>query len=281
MDPYGLGRWSYATITGKNGRNILIATIYQACQARIAAVGAKTAYAQQWHILRQQGDSSPDPRKSFKKDFDQFLAPHYDAGTEILLMGDFNESIGESLQGLNAVINKYGLLDILPYHHGIEGEVETYSRGTKIIDYAFGSQTINESVVQIGYTPCNFVVTSDHRGLFLDLNADVFLGGDPSQLMSPALRGIKSTDPKKCRKYVQEVNKYLNSHHVFARVIRLEIQTEIRGFTIEIKNGWEKIDRDILRACLHAERLTTGRERPPWSPKLHQASMIVAFWKIK
>lgn len=41
------------------------------------------------------------------------------------------------------------------------------------------------------------------------------------------------------------------------------------------------IDRDILRACLHAESITKCHERPAWSPKLHQASMMVAFWKIK
>jgi hypothetical protein len=226
---------------------------------------------------------NPDPRKSFKTDLDSFLAPaHHETGTEILLLGDFNKSIGELLQGIDAIINKYGLLDLMPYHHSIDGEVETYSRGTKRIDYALGTQTINNSIVpSIGYTPYNFVITSDHRGLFIDLNADSFLGGDPSQLMSPALRGLKSTNPKKCRKYVSEVNKYLKSHDIFARVIRLEIQTETQGFTIEIKNGWEKIDRDLLRACIHAERITKCRDRPAWSPKLHQASMMVVSGKSK
>jgi hypothetical protein len=92
MDPHSLGRWSYVTITGKNGRNILITTVYQTCKARIAAVGAKTAYAQQWHILRRKGETNPDPRKSFKTDLDAFLAPHHAAGTELLIMGDFNEN---------------------------------------------------------------------------------------------------------------------------------------------------------------------------------------------
>jgi hypothetical protein len=30
MDPHGLGRWSHVTITGKNGHNVLITTVYQA-----------------------------------------------------------------------------------------------------------------------------------------------------------------------------------------------------------------------------------------------------------
>jgi hypothetical protein len=60
----------------------------------------------------------------------------------------------------------------MPYNHGIDGELETYSRGNKRLDYAFGSQLLNDSIIRIGYTPYNFVITSDHRGLFIDLNAD-------------------------------------------------------------------------------------------------------------
>jgi hypothetical protein len=223
----------------------------------------------------------PDPRKSFKTDLDLFLAPYHPAGSEILLLGDFNEALGASTNCLDAIINKYNLIDLMPYHHGIEGEIETYYRGNKHLDYAFGTQLLNESILRIGFTPYNFVITSDHRGLFIDLHANSFLGGDPNQLMSHALRGIKSSDPKKCRAYVSAVTKYLTAHHVFARVTRLEVQSEIRGFTIGIQKGWEKIDRDLLQACIHAERLPRCRDRPAWSPKLHQASMMVAFWKIK
>jgi hypothetical protein len=256
MDTHGLGRWSYITITGKNGRKILITTLYQTCKSRIAAVGTKTVYAQQWHLLRQQGDLHPDPRKSFHQDLDKFLEPHMAADTEIILLGDFNETLGESFHGLDALINKYALLDLLPYHHGIDGEIETYSRGCKQLDYAFGTQILAESIVRVGYTPYNFVITSDHRGLFIDFNADSFLRGNPSQLMSHALRGIKSSDPKKCRQYVTAVNKYLSDHKVYDRVIGLEKQAEKRGFTITVQNGWEKIDQDLLRACMYAESIT-------------------------
>jgi hypothetical protein len=44
MDAHGFGRWSYVTITGKNGRKVLVTTVYQTCKTRIAVAGAKTAY---------------------------------------------------------------------------------------------------------------------------------------------------------------------------------------------------------------------------------------------
>jgi hypothetical protein len=117
MDSHGLGCGSYVKISGKNGREVLITTVYQACKASISTIGSKTAYAQQWHLLRQAGNPKPDRRKSFIIDLDNFLSTHHAAGTEILLMGDFNETLGDSIQGLDAIINKYSLLDLLPYHH--------------------------------------------------------------------------------------------------------------------------------------------------------------------
>ena len=280
MDTHGLGRWSHVQIFGKNGREVLIVTAYQACKASISTIGSKTAYAQQRHLLRQAGDPTPNPRKRFIADLDEFLAPHHARGTEILLMGDFNETLGDSLQGLDSIINKYGLLDLLPYHHGIDNEVETYARGKKRLDYALGTQELAESIIRIGITPYNFVITSDHRGIFIDFDVDTFLGGNPSHLMSPALRGIKSNSPKQCRKYVEAVTEYLTKHKVFERATRVQALTDDHGLTIQLSRRWKRIDRDLLRACLHAERLTKSRDRPFWSPKLHHASMIVAYWKI-
>ena len=78
-------------------------------------------------VLRQAGDTTPDPRKQFIKDLTDFPSPHHRSGTEILLMGDFDETLGVSNRGLDSIVNKFNLLDLLPYHHGMEGEIETYS----------------------------------------------------------------------------------------------------------------------------------------------------------
>jgi hypothetical protein len=55
--------------------------------------------------LRQAGNQKPNPRKGFIADLDTFLAPCHAAGAEILLMGDFNKTLGDSAQGLDAIIN--------------------------------------------------------------------------------------------------------------------------------------------------------------------------------
>ena len=41
MDSHGLGRWSYVRLHGKNGREIIIVRVYQACQALSGPSGQK------------------------------------------------------------------------------------------------------------------------------------------------------------------------------------------------------------------------------------------------
>ena len=144
----------------------------------------------------------------------------------MLLMGDFNETLGVSNRGLDSIVNEFNLLDLLPYHHGMEGEIETFLRGSKRLDYAFGTQELAESIVRISLTPYNFVVSSDHRGLFIDFDVDAFLGGDPCHLMSPAICGIKRNLPKQCRKYIEALTKSLTDHQVFDRAAQAQQQTE-------------------------------------------------------
>ena len=76
------------------------------------------------------------------------------------------------------------------------------------------------------------------------------------------------------------MTKYLTEHKVFARAAQAQLQTDTYGFTTALSQTWERIDRDLLRACLHAERIAKSRDRPAWSPKLPHASMIAAYWKI-
>jgi hypothetical protein len=55
-DPHGLGRWSHIHLNGKEGRSVVIYTVYQACDIHISSTGASTAYHQQWYLSRMSGD---------------------------------------------------------------------------------------------------------------------------------------------------------------------------------------------------------------------------------
>jgi hypothetical protein len=279
-DPQGLGRWSYVRLNGKNGRRVTIVTVYQVCKQTVERAGPKTAFMQQWHLLRRAGTKDPNPRQSFCKDLDAFLTPLQAAGDELLVMGDLNEHLGHNTSGMNAVAAKFGLVDSTSYHHGIEGELATYSRSNNRLDYILCTHGIATSIWRCGVLPFNFVISSDHRAVFIDVDIDEFLGGDPSPLMSLALRGIRSQNPKACVKYVTEMEKYMAEHHVYARVATLSELTDTHGLTALLKKRWDGVDQDILRASLHAEKSVAKRHKPPWSQALHQAALRATYWRI-
>jgi hypothetical protein len=98
--------------------------------------------------------------------------------------------------------------------------------------------------------------------------------------MLPVLRGICSTSPKACIKYVNELEKYLQEHHVYCRVESTSQLTAQYGLTDSLQRKWEGIDQDILRASLHAKKTATKKHRPPWSLELQQASLRAVYWTI-
>ena len=68
-----MGRWTYQTFSGKRSCNLTIITAYQVCDKAISQRGRYTAAAQQESILRQCGESNPNPRKHFRHDLHKFL----------------------------------------------------------------------------------------------------------------------------------------------------------------------------------------------------------------
>jgi hypothetical protein len=136
QDPKGLGQWSYVRLASRKA-SLIIATAYRPC----VSTGPSTAWMQQWLFLRDAGDRAPDPIKSFYKDLEETITEWKNKDYNILLMMDANELIGEKPGGITSIIGKTGLTDLTLHCHPHAGTPpNTYARGTKKIDYIFGSQ---------------------------------------------------------------------------------------------------------------------------------------------
>jgi exonuclease III len=112
-------------------------------------------------------------------DLEAFLTPLRAAGDELLVMGDLNECLGANTSGMNAVVAKLGLVDTTSYHHGLDGEVSTYSRSNNRLDCILCTNALAPSIWRCGVLPFNFVISSDHQGAFIDVDVDEFLGAIP------------------------------------------------------------------------------------------------------
>ena len=151
MDSHGFGCWINVWNHWKNGWEVSIVAVFQGWyKASSGTIASKTVFAQQWHLTRQSGDIRPDPRKWFITDLDAFLP------TATLHSRDWNTPHHGWLQRNSRRLVAGNRLDChqiqstwpfplppwdgFPYHHGMDGQVTTFSWGLKRLDYAFGTQ---------------------------------------------------------------------------------------------------------------------------------------------
>jgi hypothetical protein len=189
--PSGLGHWSYFRISS-NKRNLIIVTAYKPLKTQ----GPHTAWTQQWMMLRET-NRNPDPVKSFCDDLATETKKWVDKGYEIILMINANEEVGLLPGGISNVISSAGLFDLIDTRHNAMHYPNTsYARGSKHIDYIFGTEQIQQYCVSSGILPFGYGYPSDHRAIFIRCNLARILSMEIHPLESPATRLLTSATPK-------------------------------------------------------------------------------------
>jgi hypothetical protein len=95
---------------------------------------------QQWRKLRKQGIDNPNPRQQMLDDLATFLKPHTQAGNEVIIMMDSNDTIdSRPMDEFMDALDLWDLMaDFLP-----ATPPTTYQRGPlNKIDHIIGSQGI-------------------------------------------------------------------------------------------------------------------------------------------
>ena len=113
------------------------------------------------------------------------MRTHLADKNDIILTGDFNDEIGNKYGDLTQMIEALGLIDIYSYRHGFESEVSTYNRGSTRLDYTFVKRRMVDHVEACGYDKYHEVISSDHRGFFLDLSIQGLFGGELPAIFTP------------------------------------------------------------------------------------------------
>jgi hypothetical protein len=147
-----LGQWSYIEILGKQGRTIILVTIYKVCHQSNQQAGARTAHTQQVSLLLRQGRRI-SPHKTFIDDFDQQVKEWLQAGHELVIAGNINEELGNNISRFARISAKHNLVEIVQHFHGIKGEPPTYARGQRRLDYIFVTTGLVTSIQRCGILP--------------------------------------------------------------------------------------------------------------------------------
>ena len=194
-----MGRWSAVRLSGADGKYITYIIAYQVCTT--ISKGTNTAAAQQRATIMAESIAANlmeriSPRKAFIRDLQQFIKAAQAEGDSVILSGDFNETMTETNSGMAALAAECGLIDLFSIRLSNADNPVTYQRGRKRLDYILMSPNLVHSVQAAGYDPFGYRIVSDHRGYFIDLEAERIFGSTPAQLASHQHRDFSSRDPK-------------------------------------------------------------------------------------
>ena len=265
------GRWCGFNLIGKEGKEIMVLTVYNVSQDR--ATGNDTLYNQQQaqyllhynlHRLKSNREQYIDPKQRFVTDLLHLLRDASAAGKDIILTGDFNDTIGESHNALTLAILEIGLQDVIAIQHGFDTNIATYKRGPRRIDYVFVSRRILNHVNACGYDRFDEILCSDHRAYYLDLSIPGLFGNDLPILCSPANRTIRGDQPSNVTKYIKFLANYIEEHNLIQKATQLQHQCY---FTADDAN---QLDALVTRGMLLAESKCRQAYRLPWTKETHE-----------
>ena len=275
-DPTGLGRWSGVIVGGKQDKRLAIITGYRVCDQSRTAAGESTSYAREWEYLREQGIESPDPRQQFLTDMTAqilLLQKKHD----VLLMFDANEFL--TTKAMSEFATKCGLRDL---HSQAPAKTTCHSSNTGRIDYILGTTAVEAAVIQSGTLSYAEGLTSDHRGLFVDIDyVDLLQLDTVNQVMPNAGRLLRSGNPEMHDKYIATVTAYFEKHNMFERLDRI-IQSGRRYSKPRLRRLLNKLDTDMGRAMQSGEQsLRQPTQKFQFSPTLRKFGLLQQYWRTR
>ena len=268
QDP--LGRWVSQTFRGRDGVQLTVISAYQVVESG-SQTGKTTAASQQTSQLTQMNVTDCNPRRAFKHDLRSYLRECSARGDELLLLGDFNESIDGNFNGMSRIITDFFLVDLMKLRSN-QKPPATYSRGRLRLDYGLATRRVADALVTAGYESFNERFPTDHRAYYFDLDTEKLFGAHTQALAIPSLRLMHSTNVKQVTQYIQEKYKQLEQSNAFGRGFQLTMPGNRHSFA-------ERLDRDILQASLTAEKKVKAFQAPAWSVSLIKAREKVRILK--
>jgi hypothetical protein len=200
-------------------------------------------------------------------------------GKEILLLIDANEPVGEKPDGLTSIIGKAGLTDLIRHCHPHDDDINTHARGSKQIDFIFGSPKIRQHCTRAGILPFGYGYQSDHRALFIKIQIGDILSTSVSPIDSITARKLIQATPKERKIFLEEVDRLLQNQNLYERLRKLASLTN-GEWNNEATEEYEQCDKRMIESMIIAETKTKKTKTTSWSPAFAQAVNKKSFWKI-
>ena len=110
-------------------------------------------------------------------------------------MIDANKHMRADEDGIISLATICNLTDIHAYHHEGINNIATYARGSKRIDFILTSKTLVQKTTASGFLAFYDGIESNHRGSFVDFDADRLFKGKTTKIYTQAQRNLTSKKP--------------------------------------------------------------------------------------
>jgi len=219
----------------------------------------------------------PNPRDQLIEDLISFIKTNQATGFEIHLMGDANEDMRKVTRqkGIGKLMHECQLQDLHAHH----APVATHINGSTTIDCMLGSAILAGHVLRSGYTAFYDTHIADHRGLFMDFDAERFYGSTNADQTRPQARLLRSNNPKSRQKYLEYLKANIGDiPRQFSALLKSNISRE------EAERRFNSLDLHKLSPIIQAAEnrcITHGSRESLWSTKLKASLLLLDYWKAR
>jgi hypothetical protein len=177
---------------------------------------------QQWRALQILGEAHPNPRAAFLQDLALFIDTKETEGDEILLQLDANtvsdNEEWSTFLAARQLVDLHCIVSSAPFS-------QSFASGSTKIDYMLGTPKIATAVRFGGILNFEQGLTSDHRGMYLDLDETSLFSSKNADPTRPLARQLPLSNIQSTKKYLDVLHEQLEQHNVFDRVTALPEQT--------------------------------------------------------
>lgn len=207
-----------------------------------------TAASQQQALLLELNETTTNPWQPFCRDLQATIRKLQSEGHGILIVGDFNEVLGEHQGGITQVAAECQLVDVMAAKYPHINHPATFMRGRTCIDFVHARpRRVMTAVRYCGYEEFQHRVHVDHRTYYVDFDTTALFGTPLEEVAKFAARGLHSNNLKQNTRCIETTYSLLQAQNAFSLSLSLDRPEDCHQFA-------ERLDRTILQASLAAEK---------------------------
>ena len=264
------GRYHWMDFYGKHSY-LRVYSVYRVNNGSDNTSGDETAWMDQRIQLLEQ-NIHMNPRQHCIHSLCDHIREDMQQSRSVIVCGDFNENIFS--KHLNEKFKSVGLTNIFASQQDKCGKVRSCSKGSQIIDGVWMSLNVQDNLIRSGFSPFDFIFSSDHRGIYFDIDMRNLLDHENHNLILTPYRRLKSRIPVRVNKYSEIVVDLWTKNKISDKIDDITHKLQDKGKTQDLVDYINKIDHEIQAILTRGEKGCCSVNRhcvDSWSPTLKKS----------